>query len=215
MNAKVRAAISTIGEDGWTPIHYPDAFVDEDTGQLVSDAEVAEVSFTAFTSRRKSQQVTARLIVRRVKRLNPTSVPQGQDELFSVYRFHAVFTDSPLVLIQAELAHRQHAVIEKVIEDLKHSALAHLPSGRFAANAAWLACAVMAFNLTRAAGAIAGTLFARARTATTRAKLICVPARLTRSARRLVLHLPTDWPWQGWLELLLQACLRPPPLIAD
>jgi hypothetical protein len=210
MNPKVRAAISTIAEDGWTPIHYPDAFVDEETGLLVSDAEVAEVEFTAFTSRRKTEQVTARLIVRRVKRLNPMTVPEGQDELFSVYRFHAVFTDSPLVLIEAELAHRQHAIVEKVIEDLKHSALAHLPSGSFAANAAWLACAVMAFNLTRAAGAIAGTRFVKARTATIRARLICVPARLARRSRRLILHLPTGWPWQGWLDLLLERCLRPP-----
>jgi hypothetical protein len=210
MNPRVKAAISTIDQEAWTPIHYPDAFVDEETGQLVSDAEVAEVDFTAFTSRRKSEHVRARLIVRRVKRLNPKTVPQGQDELFSVYRFHAVFTDSPLELIQAELCHRQHAVVEKVIEDLKNSALAHLPSGSFAANAAWLACAVMAFNLTRAAGAIAGTLFAKATTATIRAKLISVPARLARGARRLRLHLPTQWPWQGWLELLLEGCLRPP-----
>jgi len=210
MNPKVRAAISTIGQEAWTPIHYPEAFVDEETGQLVSDAEVAEVEFTAFTSRRKAEHVTARLIVRRVKRLNPKTVPQDQDELFSVYRFHAVFTDSPLDLIEAELAHRRHAIVEKVIEDVKNSALAHLPSGSFAANAAWLACAVMAFNLTRAAGAIAGTLFAKARTATIRAKLICVPARLARGARRLTLHLPTQWPWQGWLDLLMETCLRPP-----
>src|SRR5205823_4569769 len=107
-----------------------------------------------------------------------TGVTQGQGELFTTYRFHAVFTDSPLTLIEAEKAHRQHAVVEQVIADLKGSALAHAPSGVFNANAAWLQLACLAYNLTRAAGALASLFHAKATTATIRADLIEVPARL-------------------------------------
>ena len=90
--------------------------------------------------------------------------------------------------------HRGHAIIEQVHADLKDSALAHLPSGKFNANAAWLVLAVMAFNLTRATGALGGPELARATTGTIRRKLINVPARTATSARRLVLHLPHAWP---------------------
>ena len=83
--------------------------------------------------------------------------------MFAVYRYHAIFTDNPEPMLDAEATHRDHAIIEQVIADLKDSALAHLPSGKFTANAAWLACAAMAYNLTRAAGALAGGLHARAR----------------------------------------------------
>jgi hypothetical protein len=208
MNPAVTAAIAGIDEDGWTPIHYPNAIWDADEQRWVSDAEVAEVGFTVFTSRRKTEHVTARLIVRRVRRLNPAT---DQGELFTAYRYHAVFTDSPLPMLDAEAAHRGHAVIEQVIADLKNSALAHLPSGSFAANAAWLVLAAIAFNLTRAAGALASAFHARATTATIRAQLISVPARLARSARRLVLHLPHDWPWQhGWQQLFTTASTGPP-----
>ena len=77
-------------------------------------------------------------------------------ELFAAYRYHAIFTDSPLETLPAEAAHRDHAIVEQVIADLKSSAVAHLPSGVFAANGAWVACAAIAYNLTRAAGALAG-----------------------------------------------------------
>ncbi len=120
------------------------------------DAQVAETTYTAFTSAAKTHQVTARLIVRRVKRLNPKAGPQGQGELFTVYRFHAVFTDSTASTLTAEAQHRDHAIVEQVIADLKGSALKHFPSGRMNANGAWLACAVMAYNLTRAVGVLAG-----------------------------------------------------------
>jgi hypothetical protein len=153
--------------------------------------------------------------VRRVRRLNPTTVPAGQAEMFAVYRHHAVFTDSPEPMLEAEATHRDHAIIEQVIADLKDSALAHLPSGRFTAHAAWLACAAIGHNLTRAAGALAGILHARARTGTIRAQLIRVPARLARSAGRLVLHLPRDWPWEPGLdELFRQALYDPLPAAA-
>jgi hypothetical protein len=114
MNPAVVQAIGAIADDAWTPIRYPQAVWDEQGQCWISDAEVAEVPFTAFTGRRKADHVTARLIVRRVKRLNPDSVPAGQGELFTAYRYHAVFTDSPQPTLQAETTHRQHAVIEQV-----------------------------------------------------------------------------------------------------
>jgi Transposase DDE domain group 1 len=213
MDPAVRRAITAIPETRWTPIHYPNAIWDQDEQRLISDAEVAEIEFTAFTSRPQRQQVTARLIVRRVKRLNPASVPAGQDTLFAAYRHHAVFTDNPMPLLDAETCHRQHAIIEQVIADLKSGPMAHLPSGSFAANSAWLVLAAIAFNLTRAAGCLASTFHARATAATIRRQLISVPARLARSARRLSLHLPTDWPWaDDWMQLF--DALHAPPQAA-
>ena len=117
-----------------------------------------------------------------------------------------MFTDSPITLIQAEAGHRRHAIIEQVIADLKDSSLAHLPSGRFNANGAWLVLAAMAFNLTRAAGALASRFHARAITATIRRQLINVPARPVRSARRVHLRLPENWPRAAdWLDLFTAA----------
>jgi hypothetical protein len=210
MTATVQTAIAGIAEDAWTPIRYPQAIWDDDEQRWISDAEVAEVPFTAFTGRRRAEHITARLIVRRVKRLNPNTIPAGQGELFTAHRYHAVFTDSPLEMLQAEQTHRAHAIVEQVIADLKAGPLAHLPSGSFAANSAWLVLAAVAFNLTRAAGALASTVHARATTATIRAQLIAVPARLARSARRLRLHLPRDWPWEQAFGRLFQATCGPP-----
>ena len=210
MNPTVVKAISGIEESAWVPIHYPNAIWDEDEQRLVSDAEVAEVPFTAFTSRRQSDHISARLIVRRVRRLNPKTVAGGQGELFPGYRHHGVFTDSPLTMLQAEKSHRAHAIVEQVIADLKASALAQLPSGSFSANGAWLVLAAIAFNLTRAAGALASVFHAKATTATIRQQLIVVPGRLARSARRLVIHLPTYWPWQDSWEGLFNAACGPP-----
>ena len=114
--------------------------------------------------------------------------------------------------VAADKTHRGHAIIEQVHADLKSSALAHLPSGRFNANAAWLALAVIAFNLTRAAASITGPTLAKATTATIRRKLIIVPARIASSARRLRLHLPTSWPWEhDWTELFTHGCGPPTP----
>jgi hypothetical protein len=212
-NPSVNAAISQIPQDGWTAICYPDAFVDTETAELVSDAEVAETGYVAFASQPKTRQVVGRLIVRRVRRLHLRTAA-GQDELFTVWRHHAVFVTSGLEMLQAEAAHRDHAIVEQVIADAAGSALAHLPSGIFTANAAWTVLWAIAHNLTRAAGVLAGGRHARATTATIRAHLINVPARIARSARRLTLHLPERWPWQvGW-ENLHAAIHGPPPRAA-
>ncbi|MCX5317552.1 IS1380 family transposase [Streptomyces sp. NBC_00154] len=210
MNASIKRAIATIDEDAWTAIKYPKAVWDEEGQCWVSDAEIAEVEYTAFTSRPKKQQVTARLIVRRVKRLNPDAQLQGRGELFSVYRYHCAFTDSPLTLVDAEKDHRRHAVVEQVIADVMSGPLAHMPSGDFQANAAWLALAAITHNLMRATGTLASAFHAKATTSTLRAQLICVPARIARGARRLTLRMPRNWPWQeAWLHMF--AVLQAPP----
>jgi hypothetical protein len=209
MNASIRAAIAAIGEDAWTPIRYPRAIWDDQLGAWVSDAEVAEVPYTAFASK-KGQAVTARLIIRRVRDLNKKAA-DGQDELFTVWRYHAVFTDSPFELVQAEGQHRDHAVVEQVLADVTSGPLAHMPSGVFAANAAWLSIAAMAHNLLRAAGALASLPFAKARAATIRRDLIAVAARTARHGRgHLTLHLPEGWHREHeWLNLFSAACGPP------
>ena len=153
MDRAVTRAITTIPESAWVTIKHPRAIWDQDEERGVCDAQVAEIDlFTAFTSRKKSEHVTARLIVRRVKRFDPKSVPVSQSELFSAWRHHAVFTDSCQAMLAAEATHRAHATIEQVNADLKAGPRAHFPSSRMNANAAWLVLAAMAFNLTRAAG---------------------------------------------------------------
>ncbi|MEE1797634.1 hypothetical protein PUR57_02875 [Streptomyces sp. JV176] len=128
--------------------------------------------------------------MRLVKRLSAGTVPAGPRTLFDTWRCHTAFTDSPLALRDAERNHRRHAVVEQVIADVKNSGFAHAPSGHFQANAAWLAQAALAHNLTRAAGAPASAFRPRATTTTIHDHLIKVPARLARSARRLPPHLP-------------------------
>ena len=190
------AGIATIDDDAWTTINYTDAIFDEHTNRWISRAEVAEVDFTAFTSKPKNDQVPGRLVVRRIPDLNPKAA-SGQASLFDTWRFHAFFTTTSVEqydTVAADKTHRAHAIIENVHADLKASALAHLPSGVFNANAAWLTCAVMAFNLTRAAATLAGPGLARAITAAIRRKLIAVPARIASSARCVTMHLPTGWP---------------------
>jgi Transposase DDE domain group 1 len=212
MNPSIRAAISAIPETAWTAIRYPQAVWDEDGQCWISDAEIARVAYTAFVGKPKRRQVSAWLIVRRVKR-SGTGRAQGQDELFTTHRFHAVFTDSPLALIDAEKAHRGHAIIEQVIADLKGSALAHLPSGNFNANAAWLLLACLAYNLTRAAGALASLFHAKATTQTIRADLIEVPTRLSTTGRQQIWHLPQHWHAEhAWRELF--TAVHAPPTAA-
>lgn len=211
MNKQVTAAISGIEEAAWTPIKYPHAVWEETEpgqGYWVSDAEVAEVPLTVFTSRRKADHVTCRLVVRRVRRLGAAKA--GQAELFAAHRHHAFITNTTLSTVEADIRHRDHAVVEQVIAELKDGPLAHLPSGSYAANAAWLAHAVIAFNLARTAGVLASNRHARARWATLRRQLINVAGRVASSGRRLTVHLPRDWPWrQAWLALF-DAANAPP-----
>lgn len=186
-------AISQIPGDAWTAIEYPNAILDEETGQWVSEAEVAETTFIAFVSKKTDQQVACRLVVRRVKRLND-AVTCDQGELFTAYRHHAFITNTTLCSVEADAFHRAHAIVEQVIAELKARPLAHLPSGKLCANAARLTFAVMAFNTCRAAALAAGT--GTARTATVLRTIIATPARIATTGRRLIMHLPTRWPWQ-------------------
>jgi hypothetical protein len=202
-NPAVSRAIAGIPDDAWTPVHYPGAVVDPDTGELISDAEVAEVGFTAFASTR--HPVTARLIVRRVRDRAHTA------ELFPVWRYHPFFTNSAESTVDADIAHRRHAIVETVFADLIDGPLAHLPSGRFAANSAWAICAAITHNLLRAAGTLTSAKHAVAHGATLRRHIVAVPARLARPQRRRVLHLPAHWPWATPWTTLWNAVLGTGP----
>jgi hypothetical protein len=213
-NRRVDRAIASIPDHAWTPVHYPGAVVDPDTGELISDAEVAEIVYIMVCDR---YEVTGRLVVRRVKDGNHL------DALFPVWRHHPFFTNSDLPVVTADITHRRHAVIETLNSDVIDGPLAHLPSKVFAANYAWTVCAQIAHNLLRAAAtlttaaplappagllpdddritAAAGDLRA-ARGATLRRKIINTPARFARPAGRPTLHLPSYWPWQQqWMNL--------------
>lgn len=184
-NTAVTAAITAISEDAWVGVRYPGAVQDPDTGEWISDAEVAETTYTAFADTK--HEVTARLIVRRVKDRN------HQDPLFPVWRYHPFLTDNDEPTPQADITHRGHAVVETVFSDLIDGPLAHLPSRLFAANYAWTILAALTHNLLRAP-ATCTTSLPLARGATIRRKIINVPARLARPQRRPVLHLPAHWP---------------------
>ena len=206
-NRAIQRAIASIPEEAWTPVRYPGAVQDPDTGAWMSDAEVAEVPYTAFAA--TQDRITARLVVRRVK---DARYPNSSGALFPVWRYHPFFTNSTLPTAQADIIHRRHAIIETVFADLIDGPLAHLPSGHFGANSAWALCAAIAHNLLHAAGTLAGQGHAVARGATLRRQLITVPARLARPARAPVLHLPSRWPWApSWLQLWDQTIGHSPP----
>jgi hypothetical protein len=199
MDAKIRRAIESIPDEAWVEIIYPHPVWDEDQQRFVSRAHIAETTYTAFED--TDDAVTARLIARRIPDLNKTQV-NDQGELFTVWRYHAAFTDSPFVLAQAEAQHRAHAIVEQVFAELIDGPLAHLPSGRFTANNAWLTCIAIAHNLTRAAATLAGRRHATARAATIRRHIINVAGRIARHARAVTIHLPQHWPWEA---------VHPPP----
>ena len=203
-NKAVQRAIAAIPETAWTPVAYPGAVRDPDTGAWISDAEVAETSYTAFAG--DPEEITARLIVRRVKDANHLHT------LFPVWRHHPFLTNTDLPTAQADITHRQHAIIETVFADLIDGPLAHMPSGRLGANSAWIVCAAIAHNLLRAAGVLAGGAHGVARGSTLRRRIVNVPARLARPQRRPVLHLPTHWPWSNpWLALWRNTIGTDPP----
>jgi hypothetical protein len=169
-NPAVVRAIGAIAEQARTPVHYPGAVLDPETGELICDAEVAETEFTAFGS--TEHPVTARLIVRRVRDQNMLA------ELFPVWRHHPFLTNSTEPTDEADLTHRRHAIIKTVFADLIDGPLAHLPSGRFASDYAWAICPMITHNLLRAADTLDPGQAAVARGATLRRQIVHVPARL-------------------------------------
>lgn len=188
---KIRAAIEAIDDDAWTPIPYWLSTPE------VSGADVAETSYTAFSG---AEALDVRLVVRRVR---PT--PGSQLALFTTWDYHAFVTNRSGDLVEVEADHRRHAVVEQRIAELKSAGLAHLPSGKFMANAAWLALAVMAHNLARAVGRLAGTDLDTATTSTLQQRVFTVPGRLVHSGRRRHLRLPASWPWASAITQALTA----------
>jgi hypothetical protein len=180
----VHKVIAQIPEHAWTPIPY----------WLEDGADVAETSYRPFGRNGR----VMRLIVRRVR---PT--PGSQLALFCDYDYHGFVTDREGAMLALEADHRRHAEVENVIRDLKYGVgLNHLPSGKFAANAAWLTLNVLAHNLARWTSRI-GLGETLITTKTLRTRYLDLPGRLTRSARRLHLHLPTRWPWAHQFLLAL------------
>ena len=192
----LRHLIEAIPEDAWTPIPY---WID-------GAADVAETTYTPFQA--EADAAPVRLIVRRVR---PT--PGSQLALFATYSYHGFITDRDGEMLELEADHRRHAEIENAIRDLKYGVgLNHLPSGRFAANGAWLAVQVMAHNLARWTARI-GLGEQIVTTKTLRRRVFALVGRITRSARLLTLHLPRRWPWQEQISRAL-ARLRAIPLPA-
>lgn len=192
-NASVMTTIDTIGDDAWSEIEYRHPIPDPETGEWITHAEIAETVHTAFINptTNPGQITTARLLVRRTPRFKTNE----QGELFRIWNYHAVFTDTRFDLHTADEHHRGHAIIEQVFADLNDAALAHFPSSRFAANQAWLVLACLTHNLLRATGTLTSVFHAKARTGTLRRHLITIPARITRTARTITLRLPANWPW--------------------
>jgi hypothetical protein len=166
----VRAAVEAIDEDAWQRIDYPEE----------GEAQIAETVYGG-----------CRLIVRRTRLLG------AQAELWPDWRHFCFITNRTDDLAVVEAEHRDHAVVEQVIADLKDQALAHFPSGRFHANGAWTVLAALAHNLLRWTQLLGlpDTTIRAARTL--RRRLLQVPGRLTRHARGWTLHLPARWPWHG------------------
>jgi Transposase DDE domain group 1 len=173
---KVRVAIEAIPESAWQTIPYPDG----------GEAQIAE---TTYGERR--------LIVRRTRLIGP------QAELFPDWRHFALITNRTDEIAVVEAEHRDHAVVEQVIADLKDQALAHFPSGHFNANAAWTVLACLAHNLLRWTQLLGlpDTTVRAARTL--RRRLLEIPGRLTSHARGWTLHLPARWPWHGDFQAAL------------
>ena len=193
-HASLRNQIEAIPEADWTPIPY----------WMDGAADVAETSYTPFGT--EPDAAPARLIVRRVQ-----PAPGSQLALFADYSYHGFITDRDGDTRELEADHRRHAAIENAIRDLKYGiGLNHLPSGRFAANAAWLAVQAMAHNLARWTARI-GLGEQVVTTKTLRRRFFSLAGRLTRKARHLTRHLPQHWPWESQFTHAL-ARLRALPL---
>jgi hypothetical protein len=196
INKTIRAAIGGIDETAWLPIVYPDG------GQ----AAVAE---TTYTTGKGPKRRSYRLVVRR-SRLTEVA----QQALWPDWRYHAFVTSSIADAVTADRFHRDHAGVELAIRDLKHGAgLAHCPSGRFFANAAWLACAVLTHNLFRWCATLGGIRHLDELTVapTLRSRLIAVPARLVNHAGTPTWRGPLNWPWADLLTRALTNLRALPP----
>ena len=190
----LRNLIEAIPEKDWTAIPY----------WMDGGADVAETEYTPF--QHEPDAAPTRLIVRRVQ-----PAPGSQLALLTDYSYHACITDREGDTLELEADHRRHAEIENAIRDLKYGVgLNHLPSGRFPANAAWLAVQVMAHNLARWTARIGlGELVVT--TKTLRRRFFSLAGRITRKACRLTLHLPQHWPWENQFSRALER-LRALPL---
>ena len=206
-NAAIERAIAAIPEAAWTPVRYPGAVQDPDTGAWISDAESPK-SPTPFAS--TPDRITAPLLVRQVKDARYLAA------LFPLWRYHPFFTNTDLPIEQADITHRQHAIIETVFADLIDGPLAHLPSGGFGANSAWILCAAIAHNLLRAAGVLAGDSSTpehedppcAAGSSTSR------PDWPAHNADRCCTYPPTGPGFEPWLRLWHTTIGYSPPIIA-
>jgi hypothetical protein len=182
----IKAAITAIPEQDWQTLEdYPES------GQ----AQIAQTMLGR-----------QRLIIRR------TRLVGAQAELWPDWRHFAFLTNRTEALEQVETEHRQHAVVELAIRDLKDQALAHFPSGKFTANAAWTVIAALAHNLLRWTTLIGlpDTTIPTARTM--RRRLLTIPGRITRTARTTTLRMPARWPWQTDFLTALQHLRAMPAL---
>jgi hypothetical protein len=186
-NAKVKAAIANIADDAWIDIDYT----------LGSYAQVAETTYEGG-GRRKKDRRTVRLVVRRT-RLADTA----QARLFPEWRHHSFITNYPdLTAIEADRFHRNHAIVELVIRELKDGGATHIPSGHYAANAAWFGCAVIAHNLAR--WSISLGKHEPVNNRTLRIRIVAVPAVAVNRSGRPTLRFPSRWPWRDDFTTMLE-----------
>ncbi len=200
MNPSIAKAIAAINEDAWTDIVYPDG----------GAAQVAETTYETGGGSTKRAKRRVRLVVRRTRLTDP-----NQAQLWPDWRHHAFVTNIDLATVAADRFHRQHATVELAIRDLKEGAgLEHCPSGRFFANAAWLACAVLAHNLTRWTARLGAIHPDDQLTVsnTIRTRVFALPARLVNRSGRPTLRLPTQWPWATQFTTALEQ-IRSLPLV--
>ncbi|MGH9105365.1 MAG: transposase [Acidimicrobiales bacterium] len=191
LTAKMSPALlkvtEAVPEEDWAPVPY----------WMEGGADVAGTTYRPFGSKKE-----VRLIVRRVK-----PAPGSQLALLTAYDCHAFITDREGTTIALEADHRRHAEVELVIRDLKDGPWAHMPSGRFGANAAWLALGAIAHNLARWSAKLGGITDPGGpiALATLRRRYIAVPGHLSRSGWRTKLHLVKAWPWEEAFRAALTA----------
>jgi len=184
---QTKQAIAAIDDDAWRDIDYT----------LAGQAQVAE---TIYVSGKGAKQRSVRLVVRRTRLTN-----KAQRQLWPDWRHHAFITsDKTVDAVEADRFHREHAVVELAIRDLKEGAgLEHIPSGHYHANAAWLACAVLAHNLGVWLTVLAGAALVTNRTRRTR--LISLAAVIVNRSGQMLLRLPARWPWAKEFHAALSA----------